>query len=219
VVAGHVYAAVWGASGTGKSSLARAIASQLDASRAQIVYVSSSSASTFGLVNGLARTLRVPPMRSSLETSQLVTAALRGAPFRTVLWMDEADQVSPDILREIRLLAEADISSQQVLSVVLSGLPELRAILDTPALFPLKRRITLRYALSGLSRDELVPFLAHRFGAAAPRRFTRELADDLFERTEAIPALLDKVVRHALSRAGDAPITEENLLEAYDVCL
>ena len=217
--AGHFFAAVLGPSGTGKSSLARQLAVDLEASRTQLVYVSSSSASAFGLVNTLARALRVPPGRSSLETGQLVVGALKGAPLRYALWFDEADQVSERTLREVRVLAEADLASPQVLSVVLSGLPDLKAVLDAPELFPLKRRLAFRCQLAGLGRDELDAFLAHRFGAAAPGRFAAESKDELFERTEAIPALVQKVVRFALERSGTASVTEAILREAFDACL
>jgi general secretion pathway protein A len=216
--AGYFFAAVFGPSGTGKSALARQLATDLEGSRAQIVYISSSSASAFGLVNTLARALRLPPMRSSLETAQLVAGALKGAPVHYVLWLDEADQVRVEALREIRVLAEADLGSSRIMSVVLSGLPDLRAALDAPELFPLKRRLSLRCQLAGLGRDELDAFLAHRFGSATPNRFARELKDELFERTEAIPALLDKVLRYALGRT-DAHVTDVILREAFDACL
>lgn len=219
IARGHLFAAVLGPSGTGKSALARQLATDLEGSRVQFVYVSSSSASTFGLLNTLARALRVPPMRSSLETGQLVAGALKGAPMRYLLWLDEGDQVSKEALREVRVIAEADLSSPQILSIVLSGLPELRTLLDVPELFPLKRRISLRCQLAGLARDELDAFLAHRFGAATPARFAVALRDELFERTEALPALVDKVVRRALERSGTASVTEAILREAFDACL
>jgi type II secretory pathway predicted ATPase ExeA len=216
--AGHLFAAVFGPSGTGKSALARQLAADLaESSRCQLVYVSSASASAFGLVNTVARALRVSPGRSSLETAQLVAAALKSAPVRYVLWLDEACQVRALVLREIRVLAESDLTSPQILSVVLSGLPELRQTLDAPELFPLKRRISLRCQLSGLGRDELDGFLAHRFGSATTTRFSGEHKDELFERTEAVPALVQKVVRFALDRAGSGPITDAILREGFDV--
>jgi type II secretory pathway predicted ATPase ExeA len=217
---GHFFASVAGPSGTGKSSLPRQLSAELPGSRVQIVYVSSTSASAFGLINSLARTLRVRLKRSSLETAQRCALALRSAaPLRYVLWLDEAHEASTDTLDEVRTLAEADLTTSQILSVVLSGLPELRTLLDSPGLFPLKRRLAFRCQLAGLGRDELDAFLVHRFGATAPGRFSSELRDEIFERTEAIPAILEKVARFAFARAGSGPVADTTLREAFDACL
>ena len=217
---GHFYASIEGPSGTGKSSLARQLSAELPASRVQIVYVSSTSASAFGLVNLLARALRVRQKRTSLETAQRCVVALKSAlPLRYGLWFDEAHEADQGTLDEIRALAEGDLGLAQILSVVLSGLPDLRVLLDSPGLFPLKRRLAFRCRLSGLGRDELDAFLSHRFGAATPGRFSSELRDELFERTEALPALVQKVVAFVLARAGSGPISEGALREAFDACL
>ena len=211
------YGLVTGPSGSGKSSLSRDLLTTLERPRFQIIYVSSSRASVLGVVNSLAQTLRVSPRRSSLETAQVLAQALKGATTtRFLLWVDEADLVKPDTLAEVRILAESDLESPQLLSVVLSGLPDLRAVLDTRGLFPLKRRITLRQHLAGLARDELDAFLLHRLGAVGARRFPGGLRDELFERAEGIPALVHKVVRFALERAGSGLVTEAILREAFD---
>lgn len=214
--AGPFYALVTGPSGTGKSSLATDLMTALESPRFQIVYVSSSAASILGMVNSLAHVLRVSAKRSSLETARVVAAALKGAPTRYVLWLDEADQVSEVTLGEVRILAESELGAPQLLSVVLSGLPDLRAALDTRDLFPLKRRISFRCQLAGLARDELDTFLSYRHGAPGSRRFPHALRDELFERTEAIPALVHKVATIALERAGTGLVTETILREAFD---
>lgn len=211
------YGLVTGPSGSGKSSLSKDLRAALERPRFQIVYLSSSRASVLGVVNSLAQTLRVSPKRSSLETAQVIAEALKGATTtRYLLWVDEADLVKPDTLAEVRILAESDIDAPQLLSVVFSGLPDLRAVLDGRGLFPLKRRITLRSHLAGLGRDELDAFLVHRHGTAGARRLPAALRDELFERAEGIPALVHKVVRYALERAGSGLVTEAILREAFD---
>ena len=88
------------------------------------------------------------------------------------------------------------------MTVVFSGLPDLATKLEAPVLFPLKRRIAHRCTLTGLRRDELDPFLEHRFGSQEAQRIPPSGRDDLFERTQAAPALIDQVTRHALARSN-----------------
>ena len=133
-----------------------------------------------------------------------------------LLWVDEADQVEQATLQEIRMLAESHLGIAQLFSVVLSGLPQLLAALDVPTLFPLKRRIGLRWTLAGLRRDELEPFLVHRFGTADASRVPSAVLDELFERTQATPALIDSVVRKALA-ANQGPIDPEEIRATLDV--
>ena len=193
------YALVAGASGMGKTSLLRDIAAGLDRHRHHIVYVSSSRASLVGVVRFVAQSLHVSPRRTYLETVQVLTEAIRAQTAHLLLWVDEAHEVDPATLQEVRMVAEADLGAEQILSVVLSGLPSLLALLDTPELFPLKRRIALRLRLDGLRRNELGPFLEHRFGSADAQRAPEAVRDELFERTQAAPAVIDSILRQAFT--------------------
>lgn len=198
------YATVTGASGMGKTSLLRDLAASLEPHRYSVFYLSSSRLSVLGVANFLAQMLHVTPRRSYLETVHVVTEAIAAQSVHLLLWLDEADQVDAALLQEVRMLAESELATDQLFSVVLSGLPPLGARLDSPALFPLKRRITTRLTLAGLRQHELDPFLVHRFGVADANRLLAPARSDLFERTQATPALIDSVVRHALARTtGD----------------
>ncbi len=200
---GPVYAELTGASGTGKSSLLRELTDSLDPHHFQPVYVSSSGTSLTNVARFLARTVRVSPKRTHLETVQSLLEVLVTQPAKLVVFVDEADRVNAEALHELRVLAECYSPGRQLFSVVLSGLPDLRQNLDSPTLFPLKRRISVRALLRGLKADELVPFLRHRFAAEA-ERVPEESHEGLFERTRATPGVIDKVVRYALNaRPGE----------------
>ena len=193
------YALLAGASGMGKTSLLRDVAQSLDRHRHHVVYVSSSRASLVGVVRFLAQTLHVSPRRTYLETVQVLAEAIQAQTAHLLLWVDEAHEVDAATLQEVRMVAEADLGAEQILSVVLSGLPSLIAHLDAPQLFPLKRRIALHLRLEGLRREELDPFLEHRFGSSQVQRVPDAVRDELFERTQAAPALIDSLVRQALA--------------------
>lgn len=193
------YGLVAGASGMGKTCLLRDLAQSLDRHRHHVVYVSSSRASLVGVVRFLAQSLHVSPRRTYLETVQVLAEAIQAQTAHLLLWVDEAHEVDTPTLQEVRMVAEADLGAEQILSVVLSGLPSLITHLDAPRLFPLKRRIALRLKLEGLRRDEVDPFLEHRFGSSEAHRVPDAVRDELFERTQAAPALIDSVVRQALA--------------------
>lgn len=211
------YALVCGASGMGKTSLLRDISASLDRHRHQVVYVSCAQASVVSIVRYLATLLHVTPRRSYLETAQVLSEAIQAQAAHLLLWVDEADQVDPNALAQVRMLAESEMGCEQLMSVVLSGLPAIGTQLDAPSLFPLKRRIAYRLTLAGLRRDELEPFLQHRFGADEAGRVPAAVHDELFERTQATPALIDKTVRHALTSSQRTPLDPETVRAALDV--
>lgn len=211
---GTFYGLITGASGTGKTSLCQVLAAALDDARVQILYLSAARVSLLGVVRYFAQALRVPPRRSSVETTKVLVDVIKERSTRPVLWIDEADRLPLATLTELRSLTEFDPAPQPLLSLLLSGPPELRTQLEAPALFPLKRRLVVRVALDGLRRDELDAFLAHRFGDAA-RRVPAALKDELFERTRGVPALVDRVVAHALARTAKT-LGDAELREAFD---
>lgn len=192
------YALLLGASGMGKSALLREVVGGLDRHRHQPIYLSSTRASMTNILRFLARMLRVPARRSSLETIDELAKAVRAQPARPVVCVDEADRLTADTLQEFRVIAECELQAEPLFSVLLSGLPSLGDLIDAPVAFPLKRRLGVRCVLRGLCRDELVPFLEHRFGADA-RRVPPAAHDELFERSQAAPGVIDAVVRRALA--------------------
>lgn len=192
------YALLLGPSGAGKSALLREVVDGLDRHRHQAIYLSSTRASMSNIVRFLARMLRVPCRRSSLETIDEMAKVVRAQVARPVVFVDEADRLTADTLQEFRVIAECELQSEPLFSVVLSGLPTLGDLIDSPVAFPLKRRLGVRCVLRGLRREEFVPFLDHRFGADA-RRVPPAAHDELFERTQASPGVIDAIVRRALA--------------------
>lgn len=214
VARGTFYALVTGASGTGKTSLCHAVSGAVDQKKTQVLYLSASRASLLSVVRYFAQVLRVAPRRSSVETTKALVDVLRERSARPVVWIDEADRMPLSTLAELRSFVEFDPEPAPLLSLVLSGPPELRSTLDAPQMFPLKRRVSLRLVLEGLRRDELEPFLIHRFGDGA-RRVPASLKDELFERTRGAPALVDRIVGHALGRTAKV-LGDPDLREALD---
>lgn len=210
------YGRLEGASGMGKSTLLRELVDGLDLHRSTYVYLSSTRASITNIVRFLARALRVPAKRSNLETLDEIASAIRGQqpPRSVIVFVDEADRLTAETLQEFRVISECQLLQDPLFSVVLSGMPGLTELLDSPVAFPLKRRITVQCTLSGLRRDELLPFLEHRFPADV-RRVPAGALDELFERTQATPGLIMRVLVPLLARASGR-LSQDDVHAALD---
>jgi len=93
---------------------------------------------------------------------------------RTVLIVDEAQNLSPDTLEELRMLSNINADKDQVLQLILVGQPELRRILQRPDLEQFAQRVSVSYHLEALSLDETPGYIRHRITMAGGHR-------DLFE--------------------------------------
>ncbi|QQR73513.1 MAG: AAA family ATPase [Holophagales bacterium] len=83
-----------------------------------------------------------------------------------VLLIDEAQDLSPELLEQVRLLSNLETDQRKLLQIVLVGQPELRDMLDDPGLRQLRQRITVRYHLSSLSRLESEHYIRYRLQVA-----------------------------------------------------
>jgi general secretion pathway protein A len=83
-----------------------------------------------------------------------------------VLFVDEAQDMSDDLLEEIRLLSNLETDDRKLVQIVLIGQPELRTRLDRPELRQLRQRITVRYHLDPIDRAETEAYIFHRLTVA-----------------------------------------------------
>ena len=83
-----------------------------------------------------------------------------------VLVVDEAQNLAPAVLEQVRLLTNLETNTQKLLQIILIGQPELRELLGRNELRQLAQRITGRYHLNPLSREETVAYVRHRLRVA-----------------------------------------------------
>lgn len=213
---GPTYALLLGESGTGKTTLLRALEDRLDGRRFQILYLCHGQPSPTGLTRVLADALHLPLRRTRAETSRLLVQTLHNLPTRLLFWIDEVQLIREDTLHELRLLAEANLQGPPLFSVVLTALPELKDRLLAPQLFPLWRRIAPRVTLTGLVREEQAPFLVHTVGKENAARFPEEGLSVLFEQARGIPALVFSFAMECLKALPQGKITAERVAEVLD---
>ena len=120
----------------------------------------------------------------------------------TILVVDEAHHLSPEILEEIRLLTNLETSQQKLLQIVLAGQPELDQKLDSHELRQLKQRIALRCHLDPLNPNETREYMSRRLkiagATAANQIFTGPAIEAVFGHSRGIPRLINTICENAL---------------------
>lgn len=117
-----------------------------------------------------------------------------------VLIIDEAQNLSADVLEQLRLLTNLETAEKKLLQIVLLGQPELQDILDTQELRQLSQRITARYHLDAIARDELPAYLRYRLSVAGQKSefFTSKALNQLYRVSRGIPRVINLVCDRAL---------------------
>jgi len=119
---------------------------------------------------------------------------------RTVLVIDEAQNLSVDVLEQIRLLTNLETTRHKLLQILLIGQPELQAIMDRPELRQLDQRITARYHLTPLSLTETIAYISHRLDVAGCQKklFTKSALKQIYRRSQGVPRLINIICDRAL---------------------
>jgi len=120
---------------------------------------------------------------------------------RAVLVVDEAQNLSPQMLEEIRLLTNLETSTEKLLQIVLAGQPELEQKLNQPQLRQLRQRITLRAKTRQLTLEETRGYIEERMriaGAENPDIFSPEAVAAVHHYARGIPRVTNLLCEHAL---------------------
>ncbi len=111
-----------------------------------------------------------------------------------LLVIDEAQNLSPRVLEEIRLLSGMETHTEKMLNVLLVGQPELNETLDSPGLEQLVQRIRLRFHVGSLSVEETDEYIKHRLqvaGAEDVDIFSAEVVESIYHYTGGVPRLVN----------------------------
>ncbi|MGB5305096.1 MAG: AAA family ATPase [Gammaproteobacteria bacterium] len=119
---------------------------------------------------------------------------------RTVLIIDEAQNLSADVLEQVRLLTNLETPTQKLLQIILIGQPELRALLHRDDMRQLAQRVTARYHLEPISREEAGAYIKHRLHVcgATGTIFTNKAVDQVFRLSGGIPRLINVLCDRAM---------------------
>lgn len=194
--------------GTGKTTLCRCLLEQVPEGT-RIALVLNPMVTPQELLADISEELGIDVSETMLSTRLLVdgltryllNAHERGE--RVVVVIDEAQNLSPEALEQVRLLTNLETSKEKLLQIVLLGQPELRELLQRRNLRQLAQRITARYHLTPLGLKETHLYVRHRMQVAGAQRnpFKRGAMNALYQRSQGIPRLINIIADRALVAA------------------
>ena len=194
--------------GTGKTTLCRCVLEQIpDGTR--IALLLNPLVTPRELLAAVSEELGID-VSASIDSTRLLVDGLnhflidaheRGE--RVVVVIDEAQNLSPEALEQVRLLTNLETSKEKLLQIVLLGQPELRELLQRRNLRQLAQRITARYHLSPLGPKDTHLYIAHRMQIAGAQRnpFKRGAMNALYQRSQGIPRLINIIADRSLVAA------------------
>ena len=204
VNSGKGFVMLTGEVGTGKTTLLHALLGQLDAAT-NSAFIFNPNLDPLGFFRMLFEELGVGPACDSkaeylLALNHYLIEKL-AANERVLLIVDEAQNLSTEMLEEIRLLSNLETPTSKLIQIMLVGQPELQELIDQPELRQLRQRIALRYQLRPFDQVEIVEYVNERLSRAGYTGrgiFKRKALRELFEVTEGTPRLINNVCDGAL---------------------
>lgn len=190
--------------GAGKTTLCRALLEQLDP-HFSTALILNPALNAEELMKSIATEFRLPVggfdrlEMIAVFNEFLLSQTERG--LETVLIIDEAQNLTEELLEQVRLLSNIETDNRKLLQIVLMGQPELRDRLNSPRLKQLRQRITVRYHLAALTRVEVGQYIQHRLalaGANGTPTFTRPALWRIYFYSRGIPRLVNAVCDKAL---------------------
>ena len=161
---------VTGEVGTGKTTILRTLLSHLDEEKYRVAFIFNPKLTAFELLRNINREFGVaddglsnPDLIHSLNKFLLAENQAGRTP---ILVIDEAQNLSGEVLEQIRLLSNLETEEDKLIQIILVGQPELRHHLSDHSLRQLNQRIAVRYQLRPLNREETSSYILHRLNIA-----------------------------------------------------
>lgn len=191
--------------GTGKTTVCRCLLQQVP-EHIDIAVIVNPKLNAHELLQTICEELGVAPTEDEPSSKQLLDAlnlfllATHARGRNAILIVDEAQNLSPDVLEQLRLLTNLETNQRKLLQLILLGQPELNTLLGQPALRQLAQRITARYHLRPLARNEVTSYIEHRLAVAGGRShlFSGAAIALIYRYSKGIPRLINLLCDRAL---------------------
>ncbi|MBI5074960.1 MAG: AAA family ATPase [Nitrospirae bacterium] len=191
--------------GTGKTTVSRCLLDQMPPDT-HIAFVLNPRLSVEELLAVVCDELRIPYPEGAVSNKVfidrindfLLASCAKG--HKTVLIMEEAQNLSPDVLEQVRLLTNLETNQYKLLQIILLGQPELKEMLARPGMSQLEQRITARYHLGPLSKNDVKDYVVHRLaiGGVDRQLFPPSLMPMLYQLSRGVPRLINLICDRSL---------------------
>lgn len=212
--------------GAGKTTVCRCFLEQLP-ERCNVAYIFNPKLTVDELLRTVCAEFRIPYRHEGpgVPTVKDYVDALNEFLLRThavrqtsVLIIDEAQNLSVDVLEQLRLLTNLETNERKLLQIVLIGQPELREMLARPDMQQLAQRVIARYHLEALSEQETAHYVRHRLSVAGLRQanpFDQRAMRRIYRYSRGVPRRINLLCDRALlgAYAGSKATVDDGVLD------
>jgi len=208
--AGGGFVLLTGEVGAGKTTVCRCFLEQIP-QHCNVAYIFNPKLTVQELLHSICDEFGVPhkptvpggveTVKDYIDPLNASLLAAHGAGRNTVLIIDEAQNLSADVLEQLRLLTNLETSERKLLQIILIGQPELRAMVAQPAMEQLAQRVIARFHLGALTPQETHQYIAHRLAVAGlngPLTFDRRAIQRVHKLSHGIPRRINLLCDRAL---------------------
>lgn len=197
--------------GAGKTTVCRCFIEQIP-ENCRLAYIFNPRLSVEELLQSVCDELRIdlppatgtPGIKGYVDAINAYLLASHAQGLNNVLVIDEAQNLSAEVLEQLRLLTNLETSERKLLQIILIGQPELRSMLARPELEQLAQRVIARYHLGPLTEPETGAYVAHRLAVAraaagtAASPFPPALTPQIHALTHGVPRRINLLCDRAL---------------------
>jgi general secretion pathway protein A len=221
--------------GTGKTTVCRLFLEQVPAN-CNVAYIFNPKLTAAELLQSVCDEFHIPvrqkdgippTVKDYLDPLNAFLLEAHAAGRNNVLIIDEAQNLSAEVLEQLRLLTNLETSERKLLQIILIGQPELRTMLARPELEQLAQRVIARYHLDALTPEETAHYVQHRCevaGLSRPLPFERKALRRVHQLSRGVPRRINLLCDRALlgafansQAAVDRAIVEKAAAEVFDV--
>ena len=207
--------------GTGKTTVCRCLLEQIP-EHTNIALVVNPKVTAVELLATICDELKIeyPSENNTIKTytdrinTFLIEANARNE--KTVLIIDEAQNLDNTVLEQLRLLTNLETNQRKLLQIIILGQPELLDILARPEMRQLAQRITARFHLNALSRNDVKAYINHRLAIAGQNAqlFPEATISQLYRLSKGIPRLLNVLCDRSLlgTYVQNKPVVDKQTL-------